>query len=175
MLSLDPNQLTALEERISDNLAFYLSKLNRTGEIEKLLDLLDLQDFMENDEYKPFKTGKIILAGDCDVSKDTLLSVAKSLGINKERFELILSYNEAGKYNYSKTQYNPKYSLIIVGPMPHSGPSKEVYKSIISALENKDGYPRVIKLGNSSLKISKTNFKEALVNAIKNQIIICDL
>lgn len=171
-LLLDILQLSKLENRISDNLPFLLSKLNRTGRINELLELFDLQDFIQEDGFVSYKTGKIIVAGDCDVSKETLLSVAKGLGISRERFELVLDYYEASKYNYSKTQYNSNYSLIIVGPMPHSGPAKEAYSSVISAIENKEGYPKVIRLGSNSLKISKTNFKDALLNAIDQGIII---
>lgn len=59
-------------------------------------------------------------------------------------------------------QYNPNYRLVIVGPMPHSTTGKGESRSTISELENGNGYPKVIRLGSNELKITKTNFKQAL-------------
>ena len=46
--------------------------------------------------------------------------------------------------------------------MPHSGKIKGNYRSIISALENQEGYPPVVRIGGKKLKITKTSFREAL-------------
>lgn len=59
-------------------------------------------------------------------------------------------------------QYNPNYRLVIVGPMPHNTAGKVESRSTISEREKGNGYPKVIRLGSNELKITKTNFKQAL-------------
>lgn len=59
----------------------------------------------------------------------------------------------------------------MVGPMPHSTESKGDYSSVISAIENEEGYPPVIRMGKNTLKITKSDFREKLENAIKDQLI----
>ena len=102
------------------------------------------------------------MIGQSDVKAEVLLSIAKKLGLDKSRFELHLDYDDAKNFNFRKTQWQPSYSLIMVGPMPHSGFGKGDYSSIISAIESEDGYPPVVRLGSNGLKISKTDFRAKL-------------
>lgn len=50
-----------------------------------------------------------------------------------------------------------------------------MYGSIITALEQEDGYPPVLRLGENKLKISKTGLKNALKTAITEGYIEQDL
>lgn len=172
---LNEDQLYKLEEdlslALSEDLLHIISKLNRENKLNDFLDLIGLTHLVEDDSYKPFRNGKIIIAGQSEISKDTILSVAKNLNINKDRIEMCLTYDEASKYNFSKTQYNPNYSLILVGPMGHSGPDKEDYSSVIVALEKKGGYPPIVRLGSNCLKITKTGLKDSLLNTLEQGII----
>lgn len=170
---LNTTQLVELEEAIKeeldDSLLTVLSKLNRTGQLEELLSLLGMNHLLETDNgYQVYKTGKIIVVGQSDVKADVLLSVAGKLGIDKKRFELHLDYEDAVKMDFRRTQWDPTYSAILVGPMPHSGVSKGDFSSVIAAIENQEGFPPIRRLGSNSLKITKTDFKNKLKELVEN-------
>lgn len=85
--------------------------------------------------------------------------------ITKDRVELHLGYQEAKSFSFRSIRYNPNYRLILFGPVPHSAEGKQDKSSIISQIENDDGYPKVIRLIDShSLKITKTTLKRAIVS-----------
>ena len=158
----------ALREEFEDNLTEILIKLNYKDELGEFLGLLGLSHLLErNAGYQVSKAGKIVVVGQSDVKADILLGIGKSLGISKDRFELHLEYEDAEKIDFSKMQWMPSYSAILVGKMPHSGVSKGEHGSIISAIENEPGYPPVVRLGQNELKISKTNFRKALQDLIQ--------
>ena len=173
---LDHYELAEIEEvvrtKIDNSLEEILTRLNRTDKLEEFMELIGLQEltgcknsFLAND-------GKIVVIGQSEVNEDTLRAVAKKdFGIEKDRLEFFLEYDDAKKYDFGKMQYNEKYSCVLVGPMPHSGKSKADYSSIITSIENEEGYPPVIRLGLNSLKITKTSFREALLYAIDNSIV----
>jgi len=169
MLSIE--ELFELEDLIREELDDYLpaalAKLNRTGQLEDLLQLLGVDDLLKKESaYQVYKTGKIVVIGQTDVKADVLLAVAKKIGLDKNRFELHLEYDDAKTFNFRKMQWQPTYSLVMVGPMPHSGSGKEEYSSIISALEHEDGYPPVVRLGSNGLKITKSDFRSKLEEMI---------
>lgn len=162
----------ALRTELKENLTGILSTLNRTGQLEKLLDLLGLSRLLQADNsYHTLRSGTIIVIGQSDVGADVLAAVAKKCGIDKKRIEFYTEYEDAKTFNFGKTQWNPNYSLIMVGPMPHSTESKGDYSSVISAIENEEGYPPVIRMGKNTLKITKSDFREKLENVIKDQLI----
>lgn len=165
MLSIE--ELLELEELIKseleDNLTGILTKLNRLDRLEEFLALLGLEALLEKDSgYQVYKNGKILVIGQSDVKVDVLRAVARDLGIEKNRLEFYLDYEDAKTFNFKKIQWQPTYSLIMVGPMGHSGKEKGDFGSVISALESQDGYPPVIKLGTDHLKITKTDFRSKL-------------
>ena len=173
---LEYEELLILEDSLKvyldDSLGRILSLLNNTGKLEELLYLLQAEHLLkEESNYQTYKYGTIVVVGESSVKADQLLGVGKSLGIEKNRFELCLDYEGAAKFNYRKTQYQPTYSLIMVGPMPHSGEAKEDYGSIISAIESEEGYPPVVRLGSQGLKITKSDFKQKLEEVLKKGII----
>ncbi len=158
----------AIREELNDNLTGILTKLNRADRLEELLSLLGLESLLEKDAgYQVYKTGKIVVIGQSDVKAEVLLAIGKKLGIDKNRFEFYLEYEDAKKFNFKKMQWQPSYSVVLVGPMPHSGVYKGDAGSIISAIETDEGYPPVIRLGRNSLKITKTDFKEKLQELIE--------
>ena len=67
--------------------------------------------------------------------------------------------------------YDPNYSLILVGPIPHSTNVKGDFSSAVVAMEKTEGYPPVIRLGSNGLKISKSGIKEALIRAMGNGLL----
>lgn len=174
MLSIE--QLEDLDERLKfeldEHLTQILTRLNREGRLEELLEILGLSELLKPEPmYTCFDNGKIVVLGESNVAEAVLLSIAKSLGLDKKRFEFHLGYDEAKMFDGRKMQWNPAYSLVLVGPMPHSGTSKGDASSVITALENTEGYPPVIRLGSNSLKISKSDFKAKLTEAMKKKLI----
>lgn len=157
----------SLKEELFDNLTEILTRLNRTGQLEELLDLLGLSSLLGPESpYQVHTTGKILVIGQVDVKDKELLAVGKSLGLSKDRFELHLDYNDGAEFNFNKVQYNTDYCAILVAPMPHSGISKGNASSIITNIERTAGYPPVVRLGNAGLKASKSSFREALQSLI---------
>lgn len=164
---LGPKELSELEDNLKRELdsrwTEILSLLNRSGQLEHFLDLIGLSGLLcANTGYKPYPTGKIVVIGGTQVKENVLLAIGQSLGIRKDRFELYLDYDAAKTFNFKKMQYAPTYSLILVGPMPHSGAGKGDFGSVISSIEQQSGYPPVVRLGSAGLKITKSNFRSTL-------------
>ena len=161
-----------LREEIDEKLTGILCRLNRTGQLEDFLKMVECDHLLKSEnKYRVYKNGKIVVLGQSDVRADVLLISANKLGIAKDRLELYLDYEDGKKFDIKKLEYNPKYSAVLVGPMGHSGVGKGDYGSVISAMEQKEGYPPVIKLGGDSLKITKSNFKKTLLELLNNNII----
>lgn len=162
-----------LKKDLDDYLTAALSKLNRSGQLEEFLQLLGMEYLLQRESgYEVHKSGKIIVIGQSDIKSDVLLSIAKQLGLDKDRFELYLSYEDAKTFDFRKIQWNTQYSLLMVGPMPHSGAGKGDHGSIISALETEDGYPPVVRLGSNGLKITKSDFRGKLAEMIEIGLIV---
>ncbi len=163
---LDVNELFELEEiiksELDENLEHILMKLNNSGQLEDFLRMLGLQGYLGIEANEMPYDGTIIVIGQSEVEKSKLIGVAKSLGIEKDRFEFYLDYEDAKTFDFKKTQWSTKYSCILVGQMPHSGTSKGDYSSVIAALENQDGYPPVVRMGTKGLKITKSSFRSTL-------------
>lgn len=163
---LDINDLLELEAIIRDNLEERLEEilinLNRKGQLKEFLCLLGMGDLLgvRNEEF--IKDGKIIVIGQSNVEREKLVAVAKDLGIEKDRFEFYLNYEDAKTFDFKKTQWSTKYSCILVGQMPHSGYSKGNYSGMITALESDEGYPPVVRMGTNGLKITKSSFRKTL-------------
>ena len=59
IMSALPNRITAI-----------LSKLNRSGRLEELLELLGMEDLLEQEQdFYSYKEGKIVVVGGTDVKK----------------------------------------------------------------------------------------------------------
>ena len=173
---LDINEILELEDdvrnELSNRLEEILVKLNRTGKLHEFLELTGMQHLLDTSIVsETARNGVIIVIGQSEVEREKLLAVAKSMGIGKERFEFYLDYESAKTFDFRKTQWSVRYSYILVGQMPHSGINKGDYGSIISALENEDGYPPVLRVGTQGLKITKTAFRSSLEYLIDNKLI----
>jgi hypothetical protein len=152
-----------LKAELNDRLTEVLSRLNRSDQLEELFTLLGMSELLHPaPAFESYKNGKIVVIGESDVKEKVLLAIADELGLDKNRFEFCLDYDSTKKFNCKKLQWAPIYSLILVGPMPHSGTVKGDYSSTITALENEDGYPPVERLGTNSLKITKSCFRSKL-------------
>lgn len=176
-MALSIVELSDLEDelmaRIPDEITAILSKLNRTGQLEEFFEMLGMSDLLqEEDDFYSYKDGKIIVVGGTEVKEEVLLSVAKKLGLDKNRFEFCLNYEAIQKYDFKKMQYAPQYRVVLFGPSPHSGRGKGDSGSIIAELETSKVYPRVVRMqSGNELKITKSNFKETLMQLIEENYI----
>ena len=172
-MALDYAELAELENEIMsilpDKITYILSKANRTGRLDTLLDLLDMTELLKpTPAYETYRDGKIVVIGESEVSESVLLAIAQRLGIDKDRFELCLDYEKAQTYNYRKMNYAPNYRAVLFGPCPHSSSGKGTSGSVINEMEQKEGYPRIMRLeSNHALKITKSNFRSAIEKLVE--------
>ena len=100
---LNVEELMELEEKFRKTIAEkseeILSKLNRDGKLEEVLELLGLADLLVDDcAYKPYKTGKVFIVGQCEVKMQQLLGLIKCMGFDKNRFEFCLDYDDVKRF-----------------------------------------------------------------------------
>lgn len=168
---LDTNEILKLEEimreEVEENLLYWLTRLNRAGDLEQWLDMIGMASLVKTEPlFKPHKSGKIIVIGESRVKQKDLLVAAKKQGYEKNRFEFYTSYEELKSEDFRFLQFNPDYCLILVGPTPHKGKTMEGgYSSVISALDQPEMYPPLLRLGNDTLKITKASFVDGLNTA----------
>jgi hypothetical protein len=170
MAELEDNIIQVLPDRITEALTL----ANRSGELDDLLRLLRMTDLLEpEDTLETYRSGKIMVIGESDVKDDVMLAIAKSLGLEKNRFEFVTEYDKAKAFEFTKLQYASTYRLVLFGPVPHSANGKGDSGSVIAEMEKKrDVYPRVERLLNgTTLKITKSNFREKLRQLIDEQYI----
>ena len=168
--------LEELEEKLTkilpDKITEILTIVNRTGELEKLLELLRCTDLLNN-SYKPYNGGKIIVVGTSEIKEEDILSVGERLGISRDRFECYLDYNSIKRKDFKAMCSSAVYSAILFGPIPHSGRGKG--KSLITAIENADGYAKAVRVGSGKeLKITHNTIQKALEQLIEKGDIVPD-
>lgn len=174
---LNPTQLYELTELLDKELSAgkleeLVASYNRTGKLEEFLSWLGLECLLSGSLiYNPRLHGKIVVIGQISTQIKHLIGVAKEMGFSKDRFEFVADYNEAKTFNFSKLMNLDKYALVLVGPMPHSTSYKRDFSSIISCMEQTDGYPPVLRVGGSELKITKTGFRECLAKSIEDNLV----
>lgn len=173
---LDVRGLLELEEVLREVLCErfeeILIRINASGQLEDFLSMMGLQDLIGGEaERVRSKNGKILIIGQAEVEENRLAAIAQQYGIEKDRLEFCLNYDDAKTFDFRKTQWSPTYSLILAGPMPHSGVSKGDYESVLSALEHEEGYPPVVRMGANGLKITKSSFRASLDSMTKSGLI----
>ena len=160
-------------EEILDKIQDKVISANRLGQLETLLSSWGLSDLLGTESaYATDPKGKIVVIGGSEVKENILLGIIKSLGIDKDRFEFHLDYNETQKYDYKKLRYKPNYRVVMFGPTPHSSTGKHYSSSVIAEMKNHQGYPRVEVLSaNNANKITKSNFRQTLESLIREKYI----
>ena len=173
--TLTTNELGDLTYRLKEefhyNLNEILSSLNQSGQLVKILSMMGLERLLPQNKFAAKTDKMIVVIGQTNTKIDKLIGVAKELGFRKEQFIFCLDYDEAKTFQYKKMQYSPKYAAVLIGAVPHSTKDKGAFSSIISALEQQDGYPPVIRVGSNNLKITKSSFKESLLNLISKKFL----
>ncbi len=151
-------------EELLDDIRIRVLEANRRGTLEDLLETMGMSDLLEpQNTYETYSDGKIVVIGGSEVKEDILRGIAAKAGVDKNRLEFCLDYQAAQKYNYSKLYYAPQYRVVMFGSVPHSTAGTNNSGSVIAEMENKEGYPRVVRLmSGDNLKLTKSNFKKAI-------------
>lgn len=162
-------ELTELEQKLQDTLAErlleILTHLNRTEKLNTWLELMGLTNLLQPDtSYRPYKNAKIVIIGEAQIKENIISAIIKKSGININRFEFCLDYNDAKSFNFNKLRYNSQYSLVLVGAMPHKTSGTGDFSSAIARMEQEEGFPPVVRF--KDLKITKTTLKEALQESL---------
>jgi hypothetical protein len=157
--------------QLPDILTYVLESANESGRLRELLELLHLDRLLpQSYTSTPYSTGKILVFAGKTVKEKDLLGVAKSLGISKERF-VFYDYEQAKAFQYDSLECNAGISAILFGSVPHKTVGTENNNSVIANIERKadEGiiWAPVVRLhANNELKLTKTNFREALSQLI---------
>lgn len=162
-------ELTELEQGLKDTFAErlleILTSLNRTEKLNTWLELMGLTNLLQPDtSYRPYKNAKIVIIGEAQIKENIISAIIKKSGININRFELCLDYNDTKSFNFNKLRYNSQYSLVLVGAMPHKTSGTGDFSSAIARMEQEEGFPPVVRF--KDLKITKTTLKEALKESL---------
>lgn len=168
VLSLD--QINELLE----NIRLRVLVANRDGSLLEILKKSGWDDLLSQKEEEVFlRTGYIYVLGYSDVKESHLIAAAKELGIDKERFIMVLDYNKLERFPYEKLRYEGKCAAILVGAMAHKTCATGGFSSAIAMMEApQSGYPPVFRLNaNSALKITKSDFVRKLQELIRDGII----
>lgn len=153
---------------LNENIVGMLTTLNRTERLDDFFQLIGMSNpFRKERVFQTNKRGKIVVLGQSSVSKSDLLMSAGKMSFDKSRFEFHLGYEEMKSFNVRKYQYQFSYAAVLAGPMPHSGVGKGDYSSIIARMEEDEGYPPVIRMGENELKITKSGFRNILTSLIE--------
>lgn len=156
----------SLKEILPEKLIEIITHLNQTDKLNTWLEMMGLASLLEINSYRPYKTAKIVVIGDSEQKKNILTGIAKSLGISAKRLEFCLDYGAIKSFQFTKLQYNANYSLVLVGPMPHKTTGTGNFSSTIARMEQEDGFPPILRVGNNTLKITKNSFRKALEKAL---------
>ena len=138
------------------------------SELRSYLKSIGLEELTpEIDNFQP--NGDIYILGDLNIRDNIVYQIFKDLSIDVNRVKIVKGYDEFKTYNFNRFQYDASVRLIFAGPMPHSTRDKGEYSSVIAKMEREEGFPKIVRLGTEgSLKVTKTNLKEAVIKEIES-------
>lgn len=168
-MALDVEELEPIVDEVLERVRRDLLIANRTDTLDEYLKKLGFDDLLPLDyiESISYPNGMIVVLGESKASKEHLIGIGQACGLDKDRFEFCLSYEDAKSYPYQKLQYNAKYRVVLIGPIPYNTCSKGDFSSVITMMEKTPGYPRIVRLScNGELKITKNCFKKVLSDLI---------
>lgn len=137
------------------------------SELRSYLKSIGLEELTpEIDNFQP--SGDIYILGNLRIKDNIVYQIFKSSSVDVSRVKIVKGYDEFKRYNFNRFQYDTSIRLIFVGPMPHSTRDRGEYSSVISKMEMEEGFPKIVRLGTEgSLKVTKTNLKEAIAKEIE--------
>lgn len=156
-------KLSQLIEEVKNQIEIDITVANRSGTLD---DYLRKIGFLKEEYlYCEPHTSKVLVMGQTSVGKSELVKVIKDLGLDPNRFEFILDYNDCKRYPMYTLRGNTKYSDLLLGPMPHKTNGMGDCSSIIAEIRNNQtDYPKAqVMMANGEIKITKASFREALL------------
>jgi|GEM_PF-3171364 len=115
------------------------------------------------------KDPKVLILGALSVGKDKVYGIAKKVGFKKDQIEVENDYAKITNLDISHLRHTDQYCGIVFGPVPHSSKSSAGDSSIITHVENTEGYPYHVKAtANDKLKLTKTSLTQALEDVYNN-------
>ncbi len=174
-MALGIEELEPIVDEVLERVRRDLLIANRTDTLDEYLKKLGFGDLLRYDytESISYPNGMIVVLGESKASKKHLIGVGQACGLDEGRFEFCLSYEDMKSYPYQKLQYNAKYRVVLVGPIPHSTCSKGDFSSVITMMEKTPGYPRIVRLScNGELKITKSCFKKILSDLVNEGYLV---
>lgn len=162
VLSLE--ELEVLIKDITQKIQNQIVHHNRQGQLNYYISQLPI-DYEFSTKNIQEKEGKILVIGQSQIRKKHIRGIASNLGIDANRFEVIINYDEVERFSFNKLAYNDRYDYIFVGPMPHKLKGLKDESGMIAQIENNpDIYPELVRVLNHTgdLKITKSSFKRAL-------------
>ena len=157
-------QISSIKGKIISKIDREIDLSIENGNLEEVLDKYGI--YLEEDIIPVnTRTMKILVFGALAGNLHEYQKASKLTGIDPDHIEFINDYERLGRYDIGRLEYSMSYSDIIYGPVPHSQVGKGSFASGLSRMkDNPDKYPRIIEaVANNSLKITITNFKEALL------------
>ena len=142
-------------ELLGGKLEEVMTFMNRSGKLESFMQLIGLESLLNAEIiYNPRAKGKIVVIGDSKISNEVIWSIGKRYNLPKNRFEIHPEYDDAKRFNYRKMRNSNGYAAVVFGATPHSTACKGTYSSVVSAMENEEGYPPAFRMD----KITKSSF-----------------
>ncbi len=157
--------------------ADFLSIFAYLNMIDKLNDVVKFTGIgkclpEKDSSFSTLKNGKILVLGFTPLRVKDINGIFKIFGISKDRVELCVLKEDIKVFDSKKLEYNPKYSAVLVGPVPHKTVSTGDFDNLISKLENTEGYPPVKRTCSSiELKITNSSLKKAIRELIDEGVI----
>lgn len=112
------------------------------------------------------RTSKILILGALAGKVSDYQLAAKKIGVSPDNLEFVSDYHELKHFSAGVLRNSLKYSDIIYGPSPHKMKEMGDTSSLLAEMQKEPQcYPRLTKaVANKKLKITITNFKNALSN-----------
>ena len=126
----------------------------------------------DNQEFRVYvKDPKVIIIGDLSISKDKVYGIAKNTGFKKQQIEIHSDYDKIKSLDISHLRHSEQYCGIIFGPIPHSTTSNQGDTSLITHVENIEGYPYFVKaIASNQLKLTKNSLEKSFREIYSNLI-----
>ena len=171
MTLVSETEFSELVEAVQMSIYQNLENAWKEDRLDEYLHQIGLNNLAPNKKApawdEAMQNGKIIIFGEAAIKDREILASVASQGISKDRVELHIEYSELKHFDFGKLRYNSDYRLILVGPMPHSTKDKGEHSSVISMMEQEEGFTKIVRLtSNGQLKMTKSNIKEAIREAV---------
>ena len=155
-----------------DRINEIVSRANRSGLIDSLMDMLGIRPASEKDEVVIDCTrGKILILGRWAYDESILRDIGRQTKIDPNRFEIFTDYGRFKSRSFERIRYSDKYACVLFGAIPHKAKDLNGSSNLISRMENEPGFPHIERIGCNENKLTKSGIIKALRKLKKAGII----